>query len=67
MGDIIAFCITDRDMGLFLEACIGSWTHGSSLVATDAAKALMYQSHSPKLKEGESGAARRGRQKWAEW
>ena len=42
-------------MGL-LEACIGSWTYGSSLVATNAAKAFMYQSDSPKLKEKESGA-----------
>jgi hypothetical protein len=57
-------------MELFLEACIGSWTYGSSLVVTNEAKAFMYQSHSPKLKEEESGAARkarRGRQRWAEW
>src|SRR5271154_5191944 len=42
--------------GSFWEACIGSWTYGSSLVATNVAKAFMYQSHSPKLKEEESGA-----------
>jgi hypothetical protein len=47
-------------MELLLVACIGSWTYGSSPVATNEAKAFMYQSHSPKLKEEESGAARHG-------
>jgi hypothetical protein len=53
-------------MELFLEACIGSWTYGSSPVVMNEAKAFMYQSHNPKLKEEESGAARRGTARRAE-